>query len=100
MKTKIIQILSILVLAPILIGAASQPGFASARTTTLEQAATQPQGPTDPREMEAFLDDFIIAQLEEDHIPGATVSVVKVGGLFFAKGYGLADLATQRPVTA
>src|SRR3989304_5724684 len=102
MKTKIVQVISVLILATILIGSASQLGFASTSVpiTASEQVATQPLGPTDPREMEAFLDDFITAQLEEDHIPGATVSVVKDGELFFSKGYGFADLETQRPVTA
>jgi len=102
MNTKIVQVISVLMLATILIGATSQPGFASASgpITASEQATTQPAGPTDPQEMEAFLDDFITAQLEEDHIPGAVVSVVKDGELFFSKGYGFADLETQRPVTA
>lgn len=102
MKTKIVQVISILILVTILISVASQPGYASAaaQATALEQATTQPSGPTDPQELEAFLDDLIAAQLEEDHIPGATISVVKDGELIFTKGYGFADLETQRPVIA
>jgi len=102
MKTKFIQVISVLMVGTVLIGASSQPGFAaaSAQTSVLEQVAAQPVGPTDPQELEAFLDDFITAQLEEDHIPGATISVVKDGELFFAKGYGLADMETQKPVIA
>jgi len=56
-------------------------------------AQTNPDGPTDPAELEAFLDELISAQMEELHVPGVTVSVVKDGELFFAKGYGYADVA-------
>ncbi|MBI5934832.1 MAG: beta-lactamase family protein [Chloroflexi bacterium] len=96
MKTKIVQIISVLMLATVLIGAAPQTAFASASG----QVSLQSSGPTDPQEMEAFMDEFIPAQLEENHIPGGTVSVVKDGKLFFAKGYGYADLETKRPVIA
>ena len=34
-------------------------------------------GLTDPQELEAFLDAVIAEQMATDHIPGATVSVVK-----------------------
>lgn len=50
------------------------------------------QGPTDEAELEAFLDDLFARHMEEDHIAGAAVAVVKDGQLFFAKGYGYADL--------
>ena len=36
--------------------------------------------------------------MEEYHIAGAAVSVVKDGKLFFAKGYGYADLEEGIPV--
>ncbi len=58
------------------------------------------QGPTDPEELEAFLNGVITAQLSAYHIPGATVAVVKDGKLFFAKGYGYADLNNHKPVIA
>jgi CubicO group peptidase (beta-lactamase class C family) len=48
--------------------------------------------------MEAFLDDLFAQQMEENHIAGAAVSVVKDGKLFFAKGYGYADLENKIPV--
>jgi CubicO group peptidase (beta-lactamase class C family) len=57
-------------------------------------------GPTDPAELEAFLDDLLSQELEENHIAGAAVSVVKDGKLFFAKGYGYADLENKIPVDA
>jgi CubicO group peptidase (beta-lactamase class C family) len=57
-------------------------------------------GPTDPAELEAFLDAFIPAQAEMYQIPGTTVAVVKDGEIFLAKGYGYADVKSQTPVVA
>jgi CubicO group peptidase (beta-lactamase class C family) len=56
--------------------------------------------PTDPTELEAFLDGVITAQLNAYHIPGATVAIVNDGKLFFAKGYGYADLDEGKAVVA
>src|SRR5215207_8883610 len=61
-------------------------------------ASSQQQGPTDPAEMEAFLDEELGREMEKHHIAGAAVSVVKDGKLFFAKGYGSADLENKTPV--
>ncbi len=62
------------------------------------KAAALQAGPSDPAEMEAFFDGLMTARMEADHIPGAVVSVVKDGQLFFAKGYGYADLEQRIPV--
>jgi CubicO group peptidase (beta-lactamase class C family) len=48
--------------------------------------------------MEAFLDKELGKEMEKRHIAGAAVSVVKDGKLFFAKGYGDADLKKGDPV--
>jgi CubicO group peptidase (beta-lactamase class C family) len=61
-------------------------------------APSQGQGPNDPAELETFLDELMGRQMEEYHIAGAGVSVVKDGKLFFAKGYGSADLENSIPV--
>jgi CubicO group peptidase (beta-lactamase class C family) len=61
-------------------------------------APSQPKGPTDPAELESFLDQLFAKQMEEHHIAGAAVSVVKDGKLFFAKGYGYADLEKRIPI--
>jgi len=58
------------------------------------------QGPTDRAELEAFLDELIGKEMDEHHIAGAAVSVVKDGKLFFAKGYGYTDLDNKIPVDA
>jgi len=57
-------------------------------------------GPTDLAELEAFLDRLMQEQMDEGHIAGAAVSVVKGGELLFARGYGLADVAGNKPVDA
>jgi CubicO group peptidase (beta-lactamase class C family) len=51
-----------------------------------------PRGPDDPAELGVFLDDLVAARMEEEHIPGTAIVVVKDGEVFFAKGYGYADL--------
>jgi len=56
------------------------------------------QGPTDPAELETFLDGLLAKEMQENHIAGAAVAVVKDGKLFFAKGYGYADLENGIPV--
>src|SRR5215210_8121088 len=61
-------------------------------------ASSQQQGPTDRAEMEAFMDKELGKEMEKRHIAGAAVSVVKDGKLFFAKGYGDADLKKGIPV--
>jgi CubicO group peptidase (beta-lactamase class C family) len=52
----------------------------------------------DPVELQAFLDQLMQEQMEENHIAGAVVSVVKDGEMTFARGYGLADEAGNKPV--
>jgi CubicO group peptidase (beta-lactamase class C family) len=64
------------------------------------EVAPAGRGPTDGRELEAFLDGFFAQQLESSKIPGATVSVVKDGEVLFAKGYGEADVEAEEPVVA
>src|SRR5215203_3713593 len=63
-----------------------------------EPTAPSQQGPADPAELEAFLDEELGREMEQHHIAGAAVSVVKDGELFFAKGYGSADLENGIPV--
>jgi len=55
---------------------------------------------TSSQELETWLDEFMTEQMEKLHIPGVTFSLVQNGKLFFAKGYGYADLEQQIPVVA
>ena len=73
--------------------ALSQPAGESAPTGA-------PSGLQSPTDLEAFLDGIMAAHMETHHIAGATISVVKDGNLFFAKGYGSADIKYKKPVLA
>lgn len=57
-----------------------------------------PSGPTNPQELEAFLDKFFAEQMLKEHIPGAVFTLVKDGKIFFSKGYGYANLEKKIPV--
>ncbi len=61
-------------------------------------AQTPATGPSDPAELSAFMDGVMAASMESNHVPGAVVVVVKDGEVFFAKGYGYADLEKKIPV--
>lgn len=55
-------------------------------------------GPTDPAELEAFVDGIMGELLKEFSTAGAVVSVVSGGEVFFAKGYGYSDFEARIPV--
>lgn len=57
-----------------------------------------PQGPSDPKELEAFIDGIMAVHLEGNRIAGATISVVKDGQIFLAKGYGYSNFKSKAPV--
>lgn len=61
-------------------------------------AQTPVAGPSDPIELSAFLDGVMSSSMNSNHVPGAVVVVVKDGEVFFAKGYGYADLENKSPV--
>jgi CubicO group peptidase (beta-lactamase class C family) len=80
------------------VGTALAQDNQTASARSIPSAQSQSQGPADPAEMEAFLDGLFAKEMEEYHIAGAAVSVVKDGELFFAKGYGYADVENGIPV--
>ncbi|GAA0966061.1 serine hydrolase domain-containing protein [Actinocorallia libanotica] len=69
-------------LAALCLQAAPLPAHASAGTDDLAE----------------LIDGAVPALLAEDEIPGAAVVVVANGKAVFSKGYGLADVASGRPV--
>jgi CubicO group peptidase (beta-lactamase class C family) len=69
-----------------------------ASTVGVAQTTRQPAGLGDPGELERFLDGVFAEQLEQYHIPGATVSIVQDGALLVAQGYGYADAELHTPV--
>jgi CubicO group peptidase (beta-lactamase class C family) len=62
------------------------------------QAEQAPTGPSDPREVEAFFDQYLATQMAANHIAGAAVAVVKDDQVLLVKGYGYADVARRVPV--
>ncbi len=62
------------------------------------QAQTPATGPNDPIELSAFVDGVMATTMKTNHVPGAVVVVVRDGEVFFAEGYGYADLENKTPV--
>lgn len=67
-------------------------------STVTNAAAAVPQMTAE--DVAAFLDGMIPQQLDRENVAGATVSIVKDGKILFSKGYGYADVASKKPVTA
>lgn len=78
--------------------AAALPAVPAAHISTNQ--AIPAGGLAGPAELEGFLDELLSSQMAENHIPGASVAVVQDGRLFFAKGYGYANLEQQTPLDA
>ena len=53
---------------------------------------------SDRQTLETFMDETMAKSLENDHIAGATVSIVKDGKVLFTKGYGYANPEAKQPV--
>lgn len=66
------------------------------------QAEVSPVAPglNDPQDLKALVDNIFAEELKAGNIPGGVVAVVKDGEIFFAKGYGYADIDQQIPVDA
>ncbi|MEO3891701.1 serine hydrolase domain-containing protein [Nonomuraea sp. B5E05] len=88
MKAHLIRIWAT-ALAGALILLAAGPATASARPVTPR---------TDLPGLAEMIDRIVPGQLAEHRIPGAAVVVVSGGRTVLAKGYGVADVATRRPV--
>ncbi|MEA5504781.1 serine hydrolase domain-containing protein [Halotia wernerae UHCC 0503] len=75
-----------------------------------QQQPTEPKQPiipsltvprlNDPQELEALADNIFNEEMSKSHVPGAVISVVKDGKLFFAKGYGYGNVEKKIPVVA
>ena len=96
-KKSLAMILTLVILISI-VGSVMAQENRAAPGMNVPATSSQAQGPTDPAEMEAFLDELFARQMEERHIAGAAIAVVKDGQLFFTKGYGYADLENKIPV--
>src|SRR5690242_18291204 len=78
--------------------------FSPALAPSVEALTVKPSSsPTplgDPQELEIFLDGVMTKQLIDNHIPGATISIVKDDRLLLDKGYGYADIQQGKKVQA
>ena len=55
--------------------------------------------PADASEVEAFLDAVVPEAMQQWHVPGTVILVVRDGTVFFEKGYGYADVAQQKEMS-
>src|SRR5690242_13285062 len=55
-------------------------------------------GPTDPKELEAWMDQFLADYLKSSPAPSLGFVLVKDGKILFQKGYGYADAEKKAPV--
>jgi CubicO group peptidase (beta-lactamase class C family) len=75
-------------------------GLAQTPVAAVPPAREAVKSPMTAEDVGGFLDRFIPAQLARSGIPGAVVVVVKDDKVLAAKGYGLADVASRRPMTS
>src|SRR5215208_5744524 len=75
----------------LIIGSEQTVSVEAPRSNTSASIVTL-NGPTDAEEFEAFLDPLVTDLMNANHIPGGAIAVVRDGQIFFAKGYGYADL--------
>ncbi len=52
----------------------------------------------DPVAVGTFIDEVMSTQMDQFHLPGAVISIVKDGKVLYAKGYGHANRETGAPV--
>jgi len=53
-----------------------------------------------PVDLENFVDGIMAVHIADKHIAGATFAAVKDGKILMKKGYGLTDIAKNKPVTS
>lgn len=95
MKRRRLLLLALAALPTLAVFPAIFPAPLNGQNTT---AASLRGGPTDPAELEAFVDGLMHVVLDQFNTAGAVVSVVSGGELFFAKGYGYSDWEARTPV--
>ena len=98
--TSVVRLLAALAVVPGFAAGATRANAQAERPGSALAVPTGTRGLRDRAELEGFLDGIMTANLRDHHVAGATVAVVKDGALFFAKGYGYADVAAHTPVDA
>lgn len=75
------------------------PGITAA-SALFFASALQAAPPASLEDLEPLVDDAMAAGMEEEHIPGAALILVRDGAVVLAKGYGKADVESGRPFSA
>ncbi|MGE0554570.1 MAG: serine hydrolase domain-containing protein [Gemmatimonadales bacterium] len=79
--------------------ASSQTGGAGpASDNPIHFSDSTARGPTDPAELEAFLDGLVGAAMADRRVAGGVIAVVRHGQVLLSKGYGWSDVAARTPV--
>jgi CubicO group peptidase (beta-lactamase class C family) len=52
----------------------------------------------EPAALSAFADGVVATKMEQNHVPGVILAIVKDGKVMLSKGYGLANLEQKTPV--
>lgn len=87
----------ILIIFAVCLAGMSNPAIAFSQNEATESSVSTLKA-IDRKELESFLDNFFAEQMPKYKVPGAVFVMVKDGKVFFAKGYGYAELETKKPV--
>jgi len=82
--------------ACVALAVATDPAFG--QSGTVPPSARPMRGKIDSAELASFVDPLVSAQMEKENIPGAVFVLVQDGKILYERGYGLANLATRKPV--
>jgi CubicO group peptidase (beta-lactamase class C family) len=66
--------------------------------SSIPEKLIDPTGPTDPAEVEAFMDGFWQENMAPLEVPGAVFVLVKGDQILFSKGYGVSDIEQGKAV--
>src|SRR5437763_1347576 len=69
-----------------------------AQTDAQRNSEATVAGPTDPKEIEAWMDEFVADYVKHSRAPSLGFVLVKGDKILFQKGYGYADAGKKTPV--
>lgn len=76
----------------------SNSSTAFSQSNAVKNSASRSRKAIDRKELESFLDKLFAEEMAKYKVPGAVFVLVQDGEVFFAKGYGFADLEKKRRV--
>ncbi len=78
--------------------ATSQPAPAAPAAAAMARSRPAAVQPLPPERLAAFVDGWMTAAMDRDHVAGAAVAIVQNGEIVLKRGYGFADRASGRKV--